>query len=591
LQPVLDPDSDSETRIGGGWFGGLGYALAGLAEPTVPGPPRHLLLPRAPLGFHDWVGLCDADGAWWFESLETPERASELARRREQLAATLAAGPRPGPVRFGPATSRGAGEVAHASAIESCRERIRGGELFQANLCQHLDLRLDAGRPADLAATVADRLAPAYGAYLHGGWGSAVSASPELFLRRVGRWVRTEPVKGTAPRGGDGALAASEKDRAENVMIVDLMRNDLGRVCETGSITVGALAAPRPGAGVVHLVSDISGTLREHVGDADLLRASFPPGSVTGAPKVQAMRMIAELEGSARELYTGAIGYASPVAGLELSVAIRTFELRGERMQLGVGGGITAASDAQDELEECRVKARPLLALGGSRFPAPASAGRGLPTAHGLTMALGDGRRRPDPRRGVFETIRVTDGVPLRLEAHLERLAHGARLVPVAVPVDIRSRIKARARTLEDGRLRVEVNHDGVTVTDGPMPAVGPPVVLAPCLLPGGLGPAKWADRELVDALSRALGATPLFVDADGALLEAGWATVWIEEGGVLVTPPLDGRILPGVARAALLAGDPRCREGAVSLTRARAADAVWISTALRGLAPATLQR
>jgi para-aminobenzoate synthetase/4-amino-4-deoxychorismate lyase len=167
------------------------------------------------------------------------------------------------------------------------------------------------------------------------------------------------------------------------------MRNDLGRVCEYGSIRVAALNEPRPAPGVWHLVSTVRGTLRPDAGDSDLLRASFPPGSVTGAPKIQAMRVIAELEAGGREAYTGAIGYASPVAGLELNVAIRTLEMRGERIWMGAGGGIVADSVAEQELEECFVKARPVIAAAGARLieeprvnriaPVPALAG-GAPT-------------------------------------------------------------------------------------------------------------------------------------------------------------------------------------------------------------------
>ena len=588
-QPDLDPESDPAVRVGGGWFGALGYELASLAEPTVPSPPRHLRLPAAPLAFHDWVLVCDRAGAWWFEALATPEREAALATWEQWCVDRLEEAPRPGRVRFGDVRLRGAGEAGHRAAIEACRERIRGGELFQANLCQHVELRLEEGGPADLAAATATTLRPAYGAFLQGEWGAVVSSSPELFLRRAGRRVRTQPVKGTAPQGAGGALATSTKDRAENVMIVDLMRNDLGRVCATGSVTVGELAEPRSGAGVVHLVSDVSGILRDEVGDAELLRASFPPGSVTGAPKVQALRMIAELEGSARELYTGAIGYASPVVGLELNVAIRTFELVGDRVQLGVGGGITAASDAAAELEECRVKVRPLLGLGGAGFPSARRHDAMMDER--LRVALASGRRRPEPRKGVFETMRVEGGVALGLEAHLVRLRNGVGAAGVAAPVDVASRVAEVAEEVGAGRLRVDVGPGGVRFSHGALHASAEPVRLIPWLLPGGLGAAKWADRRLVDALAAELGATPLLIDADGSLLEAGWATVWVEEEGALLTPPLDGRILAGTARAELLRCDPRCREEPLSLARTRASERLWVSTALRGLAPAQLER
>src|SRR5204862_4796133 len=168
-------------------------------------------------------------------------------------------------------------------------------------------------------------LEPEHAAYFAGPWGAIASLSPELFLRRRGRTVVTAPIKGTHEQRDP--LAASAKDHAENVMIVDLMRNDLGRSCAYGSIAVRQLAQPTRGPGVWHLVSEVAGTLRPDVGDGELVRGCFPPGSVTGAPKIKAMEVISQLESTAREADTGAIGYASPVAGLEPSVAIRTFDV------------------------------------------------------------------------------------------------------------------------------------------------------------------------------------------------------------------------------------------------------------------------
>ncbi len=150
-------------------------------------------------------------------------------------------------------------------------------------------------------------------------------------------------------------------------MIVDLMRNDLSRVCLPGTIEVPALLRAEPHPGVWHLVSDVTGTLAPGTGDQDLVAATFPPGSVTGAPKVRALEIIHELEPAPREAYTGAIGYRSPVAGLELNVAIRTFEFRQSRVWLGSGGGVTARSDPDGEFQECLLKARPLIqAIGGT---------------------------------------------------------------------------------------------------------------------------------------------------------------------------------------------------------------------------------
>ena len=185
--------------------------------------------------------------------------------------------------------------------------------------------------------------------------------------------VLSAPIKGTCPRFPSTALEqrrsllASDKDRAENVMIVDLMRNDLGRVCEFGSIRVPSLARAEAHPGVWHLISEVTGELSDGTDDAALLRATFPAGSITGAPKIRAMEIISELESSAREVYTGSIGFVSPLAGLELNVAIRTFEFGGERAWLGVGGGIVADSDPEAEFRECLTKAGPLVrAVGAS---------------------------------------------------------------------------------------------------------------------------------------------------------------------------------------------------------------------------------
>ena len=592
--PALAAGSDARVAVGGGWFGAFGYALAARVEPTVSAPSRRLHLPEATLAFYDHVLVCDRSGSWWFEALSTPAREATLRERRDEMAARLAAAPRPRRVRLRDVRLRAPGAAGHRAAVAACRERIGAGEIFQASLCLHLDATLD-GRPADLAVAAAEALAPAHGALLLAGRRAVVSASPELFLRRTNRDVRSEPIKGTALAGDSRALAGSSKDRAENVMIVDLMRNDLGRVCTYGSVRVGALADARLGAGVTHLVSEVSGRLGSGVGDDELLRATVPPGSVTGAPKVQALRVIAELEGSAREVYTGAVGYVSPVAGLELSVAIRSFEIVGAQVQLGVGGGITAGSDPDAELAECLVKARPLLALGGADVPSlPVALTPGPLHAalvpEPLPVALSRGRERPDPARGLFETLRIRAGVADRLTEHVGRLRASAAAHGIESRDDLRSKVVAAAKDLGAGRLRIDLHADGSSaITTGPLPRSDGPILLAPCLLPGGLGAHKWADRRLLDAMAVALGAVPLLVDADGAVLEAAWASVWIQEGERLITPPADGRLLPGVTRAALLAEDARCAEELVSLDRLRRADALWVSSALRGLTCARL--
>jgi para-aminobenzoate synthetase / 4-amino-4-deoxychorismate lyase len=607
--------------VGGGWFGYLGYALGAMLEPVPPSPPRPVPLPRFALAFYDHLLRRDPSGRWWFEALWSDERDAALRERLEVLTQRVAAGARERPVRVGAFAPVAPGAAGHVAAVAECRERIAAGEIFQANLCLRLAGRW-SGEPVDLFACAARILEPRHAALIAGPWGAVCSLSPELFLRRRGRSVITEPIKGTAPRlESPETLAASPKDRAENVMIVDLMRNDLGRVCEYGSVSVAELAEPRPAPGVWHLVSTVAGTLRPEAGDAELLRACFPPGSVTGAPKIQTMRVIAELEATDREAYTGAIGYASPVAGLELNVAIRTLETKGDRIWMGAGGGIVADSDPEAELEECLVKARPVIEAAGGRLageagvpgaaggpPAPRGEGRALAAPGGErgaaahprpVFALTGGASRPDAARGVFSTMLVLDGAVIDLPAHLERLRNSVgELYGRDLPPDLQARVLAAARSHRRARLRIVIPADGgpelevAPLADPQAAATGGPVTLAPALLPGGLGAHKWRDRRLLDDLERRLGAVPLLVDLDGDVLEAAHANVWIREGSALVTPPLDGRLLPGTVRARLLADPPAghtASEEPITLERAAAADELLLSSSLRGLHPAAL--
>jgi para-aminobenzoate synthetase / 4-amino-4-deoxychorismate lyase len=580
--------------VGGGWFGYLGYSLGATLEHVPPAPPRPVPLPRFALAFYDHLLRLDSSGRWWFEALWSDERDAALRERLERLTARVSAGARERPVRVGAFHPVAPGAAGHVAAVAECRERIAAGEIFQANLCMRLEGRW-SGDPVDLFARAARALEPRHAALVAGPWGAVCSLSPELFLRRRGRRVVTEPIKGTAPRlDGPESLAASAKDRAENVMIVDLMRNDLGRVCDYGSVSVAELAEPRPAPGVWHLVSTVAGTLRPEVGDADLLRASFPPGSVTGAPKIQTMRVIAELEATAREAYTGAIGYASPLAGLELNVAIRTLEMR-ERIWLGAGGGIVADSDPEAELQECLVKARPVVEAAGGRLAGGRASDLGgrMPAP---TLALSGGASRPDPARGVFSTMLVRDGAPVELFAHLERLRASVLELYGQVPPDgIERAVRETAAAHRLARLRVLVSPGMAppVVEAHPIGATDPePVRLAPAFLPGGLGAHKWRDRRLLDELERRLGAVPLLVDLDGHVLEAAHANVWIVEGDELVTPPLDGRLLPGTVRARLLADPPAgrtAREDPVTMERLSAADELLLTSSVRGVHPATL--
>jgi para-aminobenzoate synthetase component 1 len=246
----------------------------------------------------------------------------------------------------------------YAAAIRQARAAIARGDVYQVNLVQHLEAPFH-GDPASLASALAP-LRPLHPPPFAGESWTIVSASPELFLARRGRRVWTMPIKGTRPLGGAG-LAETEKDRAEHVMIVDLERNDLSRVCEPGSVRWPELMIEHELAGVVHLVSTVEGTLRPDVGLAELLEATFPGGSVTGAPKIAAVDHIAALEPVGRGASMGALGRIWPNGDLELALTIRTFAVAEDTIHLWVGGGIVWDSEPEAEIEESWVKARPLL--------------------------------------------------------------------------------------------------------------------------------------------------------------------------------------------------------------------------------------
>jgi para-aminobenzoate synthetase component 1 len=257
----------------------------------------------------------------------------------------------------------------YAAAIEAVQEAIARGDVYQVNLVQHLSAPF-YGQPAALAARLA-RLRPLHGRPLAGDGWAIVSASPELFVARRGRRVWTMPIKGTRARGQEGLLD-SEKDAAEHVMIVDLERNDLSRVCEAGSVHWPQLMEPAALAGVEHLVSRVEGTLREDATLTGLFEAVFPGGSVTGAPKISALDHIAALEPVGRGASMGALGTVYPNGDLDLALTIRTFAIADGRIHLWVGGGIVWDSDPAGEIEESWVKARPLLEAIGASLLEPA---------------------------------------------------------------------------------------------------------------------------------------------------------------------------------------------------------------------------
>ncbi|OBG75445.1 aminodeoxychorismate synthase, component I [Mycobacterium sp. E1214] len=295
----------------------------------------------------------DRDGRWWYESLTGAPLPPWLAG----ALATPGAAARDCRIDWG-----GADRAAHREGVLACLDAIRAGEVYQACVCTQFT-GVAAGAPLDFFVEGVARTSPARAAFVAGGWGAVASLSPELFLRRRGTLVMSSPIKGTLPLDAwPSALRASPKEVAENIMIVDLVRNDLGRVAVVGSVTVPELLVVRRAPGVWHLVSTVSARVPVELPTAALLDAAFPPASVTGTPKHRARQLLSQWEPNRRGIYCGTVGLASPVAGCELNVAIRTVEFDADGgAVLGVGGGITADSNPDAEWAECLHKASPIV--------------------------------------------------------------------------------------------------------------------------------------------------------------------------------------------------------------------------------------
>ncbi len=374
----------------GGLIGYLGYDLGRRFErlPSLARVDQHL--PHLRLALHDWVLAWDRrTGTAWLAArtvdgdrvrlrrrlAATLDRVEALARARVPAPATAAVTPE-SPTAFVSRTPH----AAWTSGVDAVRAAIGRGEIYQANLSRRLEAsfagdpwpvfrRLRTGDPALFAAFLDLGASPATGAPR-----ALLSASPEPFLAVAdGGLVSTDPIKGTRPRGrtreADRALArdlvASAKDRAENVMIVDVLRNDLGRVCVPGSVRVPRLLRLERTAAVQHLVTTVTGRLRPGLDPFDLFAAAFPGGSITGAPRIRAMEIIEGLEPVRRGPYCGALAWIGPDGRMGSSILIRTFVADGERLTLHVGGGITWSSDPEDEWDETVAKARgPLSSIG-----------------------------------------------------------------------------------------------------------------------------------------------------------------------------------------------------------------------------------
>ncbi len=582
VEPELDRDGMDETLLAGGWLAQLGYA------------PHH-----SAVGFFDHLLRWQPARGWVFEALGLEGREGELERALDR-ARSLVAGASTAPTSSRPAfalspfTSSPLAQETHLRGVEEVIGRIERGDFYQLNLCTRLRANLSGSVPA-VFARGADRLRPTYGAMIDSGGGSSlISFSPELFLEVHRDQVRTAPIKGTSPTRDDpdgSGLARSRKDVAENIMITDLMRNDLSRVCRPGTVRVERLLDLQAHPGVWHLVSVVAGELMAGTSRADLLHATFPPGSVTGAPKISAQGGIATLEPEPRGAYTGALGFLTPAAGAEFSVIIRTFEVTGRQVELGVGGGITVDSAPVREWYECLDKARPLVQAVDADLAAEL---RSPPPP--IPDALRD--------RGLFETLLSRDGTVLRLAAHLARLDRSCReLYGWSVPEDLAARVQQVA---DDGpradrtRLRVQaVPGDGrmrITVEAWAAPPPPTSLRLIRRTRPAWSWRHKWAERtalgeaDLIGVVASSDHQVwPYFLSPVGHLAETSRGNLCVlGSDDVWRTPPEDEHVLPGVTRRALLRvwtdlGRPY-RIGHVAPGELRDARAVVSTSSISGL-------
>ena len=498
---------------------------------------------------------------------------------------------------------------AYAGKLQSIREAIANGEVYQVNFTFPIDLTI-FGDPARVFMQLAQAQPTAHAVYIDMPEYQALSLSPELFFAVSGDQITVRPMKGTAPRGADqradqtqaDRLQASEKNRAENLMIVDLLRNDLGRVAVPGSVSVEALFEVEAYPTVHQMTSTVSARLAtQHL--ADIIRGLFPCGSVTGAPKIAAMKKIAEGESAPRGLYTGSIGWAVGER-IRANVAIRTIVLDppvgetaamcgvGRTGVLGVGSGIVWDSVASEEYAECLLKSEFLL--------------------------------RPDPGFTLFETLRLelppdalADTLPLveiypQIRRHAQRLASSSRALGFAYQPDAFEQalwaVKAEVRQKQGMnditrvfRVRIDLAHDGLFTTSwAPLPPLAERVALiwSETRLRGDdpLLRHKTSARGVYDqAIEMAMAEQAfdsLFCNERGEVCEGARSSVFVREGARLLTPPLRCGLLPGVLRGALL-DSGEASEAILGIGDIKAASRegrLRVGNALRGLLPAFIK-
>jgi para-aminobenzoate synthetase/4-amino-4-deoxychorismate lyase len=462
--------------------------------------------------------------------------------------------------------------AAYDTRFARVHSYIEDGDIYQANLSFRSRFAF-AGDALALYRDLRVRAAAAHGAFVDDGTRQILSLSPELFfeLSSDGK-ITARPMKGTAPRGADAAsdagareaLRRSEKDRTENLMIVDLLRNDLGRVAQIGSVEVGDLFTVETYPTLHTMVSTVRAKVKRGVGVSGIVRAIFPCGSVTGAPKIRAMEIIHDLETSARGIYCGAIGYFAPDGSAHFNVAIRTLTIEGGRGELGIGGAVVQDSSSRGEYDECLLKAR-----------------------------YYETARRPI---GLIETLRwEPDAGFLRIEKHLARMARSAAVF--GLPFDADEARGALAGAVSDARAtqRVRLTLDEAGVFDCTAVALGAAQSVwgyaisrertssGDVLLQHKTTWREMYDGEVAWAAKREGADEVIFLNERGEVTEGSRSNVFVRIDGALRTPPLSAGVLDGVLRRELLE-QGACVEAALTRDDLARADEVLLGNSLRGL-------
>ncbi|GAA4642647.1 aminodeoxychorismate synthase component I [Pontixanthobacter gangjinensis] len=565
---ILEAADNARRETGGVLAGFIAYE-AGLAL-----EPKLMELAEARAGANGplvWLGLFDA--AQTMEPSQVEQWLSDQSGGEGSAEASI------GPLD--PQITPG----GYAAAFDSLQDAIRGGDIYQANLTFPLAGSY-RGDPIALYSALRPSAMAGYGGIIFDGAHWLLSLSPELFFSLQDGAAKVKPMKGTRPRGQNEAedaaladeLANSVKDKAENLMIVDLMRNDLSRVAEAGSVQVDAPFAVESYPTVHQMVSTVRATLQDGKSATDLIRAIFPCGSITGAPKIRAMELIGEVERDARGAYCGAIGRIDATGNAAFNVAIRTLRLtpiendQGDAV-LGVGSAIVADSKAMDEWRESILK--------GSFV-------RQSSPSH--TAAQFD----------LIETMRFDPELGIELlELHLERIKHSASELGFSFDRhSARNQIHALCFELErPAKVRLLAARSGaISLTTSDLPAANPDIF--ECIaLPIPVDPGDWRLRHKTtdrgfyqDALAVAdvEGAREaILVHDDGRITEGSWSNVFVERGGILLTPPAALGLLPGVYRRSLLECG-KAREDDLKLNDLE--NGFLLGNAVRGLIPGRLK-